>query len=186
MKTYRVNEIFYSIQGEGRWTGTAVVFLRFSGCNLRCAFCDTSHQSGEELTLEQIVTEARLVSQNSVVMVITGGEPMLQLDRALTQALRSHWRLHLETNGTICVPEDFVDWITVSPKQGQPWVQRKGDELKVVYQGQDLEQYLVDSAFDYLYLQPCSMKNAEETVQAVKEHPEWRLSIQTHKLLKIR
>lgn len=181
---YKINEIFYSIQGEGYYTGTPAVFVRFSGCNLSCDFCDTPHESFTEYTKEQLIKE--IGSFNCHFIIFTGGEPMLQLNKELLHPLKdAGFYLAIETNGTIEIPRSFdFDWITVSPKFG--WIQKEGSELKVVYKGQDLTHYHHSSVFDYYYLQPCSMKNIKEVIAKVKENPKWNLSIQIQKLLKIR
>ena len=132
---YRVNEIFYSLQGEGFWTGTPMVFVRFSGCNLRCPFCDTDHLEGRPMQAEEIVQAVRSTGSCKRVC-LTGGEPLLQLDRELVDALhQAGYTLHLETNGTRPVPEG-VDWVTLSPKEdfvsGGKVVLERADELKLV------------------------------------------------------
>lgn len=193
---YKVNEIFHSLQGEGYNTGTASVFIRLSGCNLRCTFCDTSHNDGTMMSLPQIVDEVMKYPQAPLI-VITGGEPTLQVDQALIQALHlTGKRIAIETNGTRPVPAD-IDWITLSPKQGfeggdsQPCILTQCDELKVVYLGQDLAQYNHITA-THRYLQPCysdddqaRQQSIKDTVKAVLTHPEWRLSLQTHRILNI-
>jgi organic radical activating enzyme len=187
MKKYRVNEIFYSLQGEGYFTGTASVFLRFSGCNLSCGFCDTDHFDGREMTADEIVAEVSQYAGRHIV--ITGGEPTLQLDDALVEALKTaRFFIQIETNGTRPVPRQ-VDWVTCSPKYGELNIDRV-DELKIVYEGfdgMDVEQLKArfDGARQY-YLQPRSGENITETIAYIEAHPWWRLSLQTHKLLDIR
>ncbi len=188
MKYYKINEIFYSLQGEGAYTGTPVIFVRFSGCNLHCPWCDTRHEEGEELTVDQVIS--RIVDclpweGVRVPIVFTGGEPTLQLDPHLIQSLKSlGFRLHIETNGTRLIPEG-IDWVTVSPKER--WLVTSGDELKVVYTGQQaLWSYFVVTNFRYYYLQPCSMQNTQEVIELCKRDPRWRLSLQTQKMLNIR
>lgn len=189
--TYLIDEIFYSIQGEGYWVGTPAVFVRFYGCNLHCPWCDTI-QKGKtpfRMTARQIAEEVKQVGANGVPVILTGGEPMLQYDMELAAKLDGV-PTHVETNGTIPIEEGLVDWITVSPKEGSKFKQTQGDELKVVYTGQDLSQYdeLVPR-FKHLYLQPCALPegtNYAETIEKVKEDPRWRLSVQTHRMLKIR
>ncbi len=178
----KVNEIFYSLQGEGAWTGTPIVFVRFSGCNLACSFCDTAHEAGQEMTDDEII---EAVSQYpSKRICFTGGEPALQLDQALVNALKAKdFILHIETNGTRLLP-DGLDWITVSPKYKEVVLPR-ADELKLVYEGQDPSPWLEYPASSF-FLQPCSMQNTEEVIEYIKQHPTWRLSLQTHKLLDIR
>lgn len=182
-KTYKVNEIFCSLQGEGWFTGTAAVFLRFSGCNRRCDFCDTDHFDGREMTAEEIVAEvARYCPRH---LVVTGGEPALQLDSELVRALKAEkFFIQVETNGSLPLPPD-VDWVTCSPKEA-PWEIGRIDELKVVYQGQDVETIASLLPAPRLFLQPCSGLNIRETVEYILSHPRWRLSLQTHKFIDIR
>ncbi len=136
MGRYTVNEIFYSLQGEGYYTGTPAVFLRFSGCNRQCAFCDTDHHSGTVMTAAQIVEACAAFPAHH--LVCTGGEPLLQLDDTLLRALKAKgFYVQIETNGTLPAPTG-VDWVTCSPKDA-PWAIDRADELKVVYQGQDVE-----------------------------------------------
>ena len=181
-KTYKVNEIFYSLQGEGFFTGTAAVFLRFSGCNRRCAFCDTEFESGRQMTATEIVDEiSRLQSRH---LVVTGGEPTLQLDAELIRSIKAaRFFIQIETNGSNPVPSG-VDWVTCSPKDA-PWQVDRIDELKIVYQGQDVEQIAELLPAPRHFLQPCSGTNIQETVSYIISHPHWRLSLQTHKLIDI-
>ena len=196
---YRVNEIFYSLQGEGFWTGTPMVFLRFSGCNLQCPFCDTDHGGFRELSREEIVAEIRQVGGACRRVCITGGEPSLQLDTALVETLHeAGLRIHVETNGTRVLPEG-VDWVTLSPKTDVKGLKGDGtvvldkaDEVKVVYEGGVEEKWAAFPAA-WHFLQPCDTgdeaKNQAilaETIDHIQRHPAWRLSLQTHKLLKIR
>lgn len=181
-RTYKVNEIFYSLQGEGYFTGTAAVFLRFSGCNRHCDFCDTAHQSGRDMDADEIVADvSAYVSRH---LVITGGEPTLQLDSDLLRKLKlAGFFVQIETNGSLPVPPE-VDWVTCSPKDA-PWGIDRIDELKIVYQGQDVEAIAALLPAPRLYLQPCSGLNIAETVAYILAHPRWRLSLQTHKLIDI-
>lgn len=187
MKTYKINEIFHSIQGEGRWTGMAVTFIRFSGCNLSCSFCDTEHKSFTEYSLDEV--DRVIEDGGHRRVVLTGGEPMLQYDEDFYKRF-INISTHIETNGTILIPTNMKpSWITVSPKSLTDWKQKEGDELKVVYQGQtrdELDEYIRQSQFEHYYLQPCSMQNINETIKAVKEDDRWQLSLQTQKILKIR
>ena len=178
----KINEIFYSLQGEGHHTGTPAVFVRFSGCNLKCDFCDTAHQSGVEMSDEAIVEAVSAYPCRMVIL--TGGEPGLWIDDALIEALhRAGKYIAIETNGTQVLPEG-IDWVTCSPKEGAPLHVRRIDEVKVVYTGQDVAPYLSLPAQDH-FLQPCSCRNTEEVVAYIKAHPQWRLSLQTHKLIHI-
>ena len=211
---YRVNEIFYSLQGEGYWTGTPMVFLRFSGCNLKCPFCDTDHGGYREMGAEEIVAEMLQAGGECRRACVTGGEPSLQLDNALVDALHgAGFRIHVETNGTRPLPAG-VDWVTLSPKtdvkglkgDGTVVLERdvkglkgdgtvvleRADEVKVVYEGFPVDKWAAFPA-DWHFLQPCDTgdetKNQAilaETMDHIQRHPLWRLSLQTHKLLKIR
>ena len=194
---YRINEIFYSLQGEGRNTGRAAVFIRFSGCNLRCPFCDTDFSTYTEMTLDDIL-EAIRPWRHCGFVVLTGGEPSLQTDDTLVDALHQEgFYIAMETNGTHTVPEG-IDWVTVSPKTGfvknaPAIVVQKIDELKVIFDGAHLPLTTHHSPLTLLYLQPCDTGDAEQNaeiirncVEYIKEHPEWRLSLQTHKLIDIK
>ena len=195
---WKVNEIFHSLQGEGYHTGTASVFIRLSGCNLQCDFCDTQHESGTMMSLPEIVEEVMRYPLAPLI-VLTGGEPSLWIDAAFVNGLKAMTgkQIAIETNGTRPLPEG-IDWITLSPKTGignsgdNPVVLNSCDELKVVYVGQDLSQYDNIQAA-HRYLQPCwtddhetCKQNLDSTVQAVLDHPRWRLSLQTHRILGIR
>ena len=194
---YRINEIFYSLQGEGFHTGTPAVFVRFSGCNLRCSFCDTQHQTGEIISLQEIVDEVNKYPIAPIV-VLTGGEPSLFIDEALVAELKQKTgkKISIETNGTRLLPIN-LDWVTFSPKSAfeggdlESCVLTHCDELKVVYLSQDLAQYDGIEA-KYRFLQPCFVENFEQQkanmqacVEAVKRHPNWRLSLQIHRVLNI-
>ena len=189
---YRINEIFYSLQGEGFWTGTPMVFLRFSGCNLKCPFCDTDHSGFQEMTADEIVAEVIKAGGDCGRVCVTGGEPSLQLDADLVDALHeSGFKLHIETNGTRVLPEG-VDWVTVSPKCDVEGLKGDGtvvleeaDEIKIVFLGKDVEKWASFPA-RWHFLQPCSCENTDETIDYIKRHPRWRLSLQTHKLMNIR
>jgi len=181
--TYRVNEIFYSLQGEGYFTGTAAVFLRMSGCNRACGFCDTDHREYRTLSIDDIIEQVTSFPARHIV--VTGGEPLLQLDKPLIDALRqAGFFIAIETNGTLPVPPG-IDWVTCSPKQ-PPLAIDRINELKIVYQGQDVEA-IAESlpSTDHRFLQPCSGTNTPETVEYILSHPWWRLSLQTHKLIDI-
>lgn len=184
MNKYRVNEIFCSLQGEGYHTGTPAVFVRLSGCNLRCPFCDTDHSAGELMTADEIAGAAEQYAPRT--LILTGGEPALQADAELIDALHTRgFDIHIETNGTRPLPPG-IDWVTCSPKY-EPVVLDRIDELKIVYQGQDVEA-IADSlpTAGHYFLQPCSGTNTAEVVRYILEHPRWRLSLQTHKLIDIR
>lgn len=178
----KINEIFYSLQGEGYHTGTPAVFVRFSGCNLRCPFCDTRHEEGTLMSDEDIVAE--VAKYPARMVVLTGGEPGLWMDGCLVDALHRKGKyVCVETNGTCVLPPD-VDWVTCSPKEGAEVRLKRMDEVKVVYTGQDVSVYL-DWPACHHFLQPCSGRNTEEVIAYILQHPGWRLSLQTHKLLQI-
>ena len=194
---YRINEIFYSLQGEGYHSGTPAVFVRFSGCNLRCAFCDTQHQEGRMMSLQEIVDEVNKYP-NAPLVVLTGGEPSLFVNEAFVEELKQKTgkQVTIETNGTHPLPGN-LDWVTLSPKTGfdggevEPCALKACDELKVVYLGQDLAQY-DDIEAKHRFLQPCFVENEEQRkanmqacVEAVKSHLNWRLSLQIHRVLNI-
>lgn len=192
---YRVNEIFHSLQGEGRNTGRAAVFVRFAGCNLRCPFCDTDFRDYTEMTARQIVDEASRWPTRFAVL--TGGEPTLQVDAELTALFHAQdFELAMESNGTRPVPPG-IDWLTISPKQAYVGraaapVVTECDELKCVFDGQHpIDDHGIKAT--YRYLQPCDtgdpQRNAainEACVDYILRHPEWRLSLQTHKMLGFR
>lgn len=192
----RVNEIFYSLQGEGFHSGTPAAFVRLSGCNLRCHFCDTSHVAGNEMTVEQIAETVNRVAPQASLLVLTGGEPSLWIDDEFIATLKSLTgkTIAIETNGTRPLPRG-LDWVTLSPKDAfaggdlEPCVLTHCDELKVVYLGQDLARYDHITA-THRFLQPCFCTDDEErhrqmqlTARAILAHPTWRLSLQTHRLV---
>ncbi len=209
--TYSVKEMFYTLQGEGAQAGYPAVFLRFAGCNLWsglekdrsaavCQFCDTDFvgvdgkNGGKFKTaqaLAQAVTELWPVSDlKNRLVVCTGGEPLLQLDPLLIKALQVQgFRIAVETNGTIAAPEG-IDWICVSPKSAAPLNQTFGQELKLVFpQSNATPEKFEHLRFDNFYLQPMDgparEANTQNAIRYCMEHPQWRLSIQTHKILGI-
>lgn len=192
---YHINEIFSTLQGEGFYTGRPSIFIRFSGCNIKCPFCDTLHQKSRLYTLDQICEQIN-VWPNIRHAVLTGGEPGLQVDEALITALHKAGKyVAIETNGTLPIPPD-IDWITCSPKVewcNVPLVLNKCDELKVVYIGdkQDLSSYL-NIQCQVRYIQPCDSKNQSQNARTLQQaikycltHPQWDLSLQTHKIIGI-
>ena len=194
---YKINEIFYSLQGEGFHTGTPSVFVRFSGCNLRCAFCDTQHHAGTMMSSQEIVNEVNKYPVAPLV-VLTGGEPSLFIDEAFVTELKQKTgkKIAIETNGTRPLPSS-LDWVTFSPKSAfvggdlEPCVLKRCDELKVVYLGQDLAQY-DEIQTENRFLQPCFCEdevqrkaNMKACVEAVMQNPGWRLSLQIHRVLNI-
>ena len=209
--TYAVKEIFFTLQGEGANTGRAAVFCRFAGCNLWsgqekdratavCRFCDTEfvgvdgvnggrYDSAEDLAAQ--IERIWLAGDKSRRFVVcTGGEPLLQVDRTLTEALHAlNFEIAVETNGTV-LPPAGLDWICVSPKAGSAVVQRNGDELKLVFPQSGTEPgQFEDWDFKHFFLQPMDgSQRAENTALAIQyclQHPKWRLSSQTHKFIGI-
>lgn len=208
---YLVKEVFYTLQGEGARAGRPAVFCRFSGCNLWtgrerhratavCQFCDTDfvgtdgilggrYDSADELA-ETVAAQWAGVDTNRYT-VLTGGEPLLQVDTALIDALHARgFAIGVETNGTI-VPPDGMDWICVSPKAGAELAVRQGHELKLIYPQADAKpETFVDLAFERFSLQPMDgpdvIENTARAVDYCLKHPQWRLSVQTHKTLGIR
>jgi 7-carboxy-7-deazaguanine synthase len=209
---YSVKEIYYTLQGEGAQTGRPAVFCRLAGCNLwsgregdretaTCNFCDTDFvgtdgpSGGKFADAEALASACRAAWRGNgearPFVVLTGGEPMLQVDEALIAALHAlSFEIAIETNGTVPVPR-AIDWICVSPKAGAPLVQRSGDELKLVYPQKALQPDDVESLdFRYFSLQPmdgpAATGNLADSIAYCREHPQWRLSLQTHKLLGLR
>lgn len=210
--SYAVKEIFLTLQGEGLNAGRRAVFLRFSGCNLwsgreedrataQCTFCDTDFvgmdgdhggRYPDASALAAKVSELwGAQGEGKPLVVITGGEPMLQVDGALVDALHAAgFEIAMETNGTLAVTPG-VDWITVSPKAGNAVVQRSGSELKLVWPQAGIDPQAMEGwAFDHFLVQPLDNPAANENhaaaIQYVIDHPRWRLSVQTHKVIGIR
>lgn len=198
-----ITEIFHSIQGEGFHAGTSAVFIRGTGCNLACAFCDTDFSPRERLTPLEIAD--RIAGYPCRFVVLTGGEPTIQAKgfRALVDILHERgYYVTLETNGT-SADTLGADWVTVSPKLSQKgaWVLKRAQELKLVYESQDLSFYEA-AEFEHYFLQPKEIRTAQwgggerdvaatraewkKTSQAVMDHPRWKLSIQLHKELGMR
>lgn len=210
--SYQVKEIFYTLQGEGANAGRPAVFCRFAGCNLWsgreqdratavCQFCDTDFV-GTDGTLGGKFADAdalaRLIEaqwpaddREHRLVVMTGGEPLLQVDAALIAALHARgFQIAVETNGTIAAPAG-IDWICVSPKAGAPWIQREGQELKVVWPQAGFELSELEAArFTHRFLQPMDNARRADNTQACialcMQRPAWRLSLQTHKITGIR
>jgi 7-carboxy-7-deazaguanine synthase len=210
--SYAVKEIFYTLQGEGAQTGRAAVFCRFSGCNLwsgremdrpsaMCRFCDTDFvgvdgpgggkfESAEALAAAIDRTWPGDSPRGKRFVVCTGGEPLLQLDASLIEALhKCDFEIAVETNGTVKAPAG-VDWLCVSPKAGTTLVQRSGDELKLVYpQAGACPTDFETLPFRHFFLQPMDgperAANTDFAVRYCLDHPQWRLSLQTHKFLGI-
>lgn len=192
MRKYRVNEIFYSIQGEGAFAGTPAVFVRFSGCNLACPWCDTDHSHFVEMSRDGLedAVRALLKGREGAIVVLTGGEPALQLaeDEPLFSDLET--RVCVETNGTLPVP-DWVDWITVSPKNGLSPIVPRANELKFVFEPERIPYYLsMQEADCEKSIQPLARKdgstNLAEALDFVLAHPRFKLSVQLHKIIGVR
>ena len=214
--TYTVKEIFYTLQGEGAQSGRAAVFCRFSGCNLWtgreedrsravCQFCDTDFvgvgpdvgrfTSATELAdaIDRCWTGGAQGYEDAVrkFVVCTGGEPLLQLDESVIDALHERgFEVAVETNGTRPAPQS-LDWICVSPKAGAPFVQTSGNELKLVYPQENAQpEKFAGLKFQNFFLQPMDgpnvAANTERAIEYCLRHPRWRLSIQTHKLVGVR
>lgn len=193
----RVNEIFYSIQGEGAHTGTPCVFIRLSGCNLKCPFCDTDFKDYKEMDEYEIVDAVCELSTECEFVVITGGEPTICDTTLLIDLLHEngYW-VAMESNGTRKPPFN-VNWLTISPKE--PFVgnagkviMKKCNELKLVFNGKNEPQDYGIKAQHY-YLQPCdtgdvelNKKIIEQCVKYIKENPKWKISLQTQKILSVR
>ncbi len=210
MNVYQIKELFYTLQGEGAQSGRPAVFCRFTGCNLWsgreedrskaiCQFCDTDFrgtdgQNGGRYTAAQLVAQLNALWPQGITahryVVCTGGEPLLQLDAPLLEALHAAgWEVAVETNGTIAAP-DGIDWICVSPKAGTELVLTQGHELKLVHPqpGAEPERYQ-HLAFTYFYLQPMDSPQQADNTRACLHYclanPQWRMSLQTHKILGI-
>ena len=190
---YRVNEIFFTLQGEGAHSGIPAVFVRFSGCNLKCPWCDTEFADYTEMTVEQIVAEMLSLydvpNERRKMCVLTGGEPSLQVDKPLIDALhQAGFYICIETNGTRPLP-DGIDWVCCSPKEGSRLSLQQADEVKVVYTERSPEHWREALSSTHWYLQPLdagTQNNVAETIRYIQAHPWWRLSLQTHKLTGIR
>jgi 7-carboxy-7-deazaguanine synthase (Cx14CxxC type) len=216
---YQIKEVFYSLQGEGFHSGRPAIFCRFSQCNLWtgrerdreravCQFCDTDFigtdgQNGGRFANAEALAQHLLkfwpktpeTPKNPVLpfVVLTGGEPLMQVDQTLIDTLHAHqFEIAIETNGTLEAPEN-IDWICVSPKAGAPLKLTQGHELKLVYPQADLPpESVAHLDFEFFYLQPMDVGNPQLKAQHQQaavdyclKHPQWRLSLQTHKLLNI-
>jgi 7-carboxy-7-deazaguanine synthase (Cx14CxxC type) len=208
---YAVKEIFYTLQGEGAQAGRAAVFCRFAGCNLWtgreqdratavCQFCDTDFAgtngpgggkfASAEALASAVAAQWPANANGQPFVVCTGGEPLLQLDAPLIDALHAvNFEIAVETNGTIAAPQG-LDWVCVSPKANAEFIQRTGDELKLVFPqpGADPEKFAA-LPFRNFFLQPMDgparVQNTALAVNYCKANPQWRLSLQTHKILGI-
>ena len=218
---YSVKEMYYTLQGEGNHTGRAAIFLRFAGCNLWngketgrevavCKFCDTDFigtdgENGGKFTAQELAMKAREIwdqgcshpATSHPMIVCTGGEPLLQLDRDLILALKVRgFFVAVETNGTLPAPKE-LDWVCVSPKADAPLKQTSGNEIKLVYpQVENKPSDFEDLEFDHFFIQPLDDDQGihssdpfwpiQQAVDFCMSNPKWRLSLQTHKLLNIK
>jgi 7-carboxy-7-deazaguanine synthase (Cx14CxxC type) len=209
--TYSVKEVFYTLQGEGLRAGRPAVFCRFAGCNLWtgreedrlsaiCQFCDTDFVGtdgtlgGKFSTAQELadlIMQQWPIGKNNRYVVLTGGEPLLQVNKDLIDALhKNEFEIAVETNGTILAPPG-IDWICVSPKSGAEWIQRTGNELKLVYPQIGLQPLdVLTIGFEHYLLQPMDnilkKQNTLKAIEYCQSNPEWKLSVQTHKILEIR
>ena len=207
---YSVKEIYYTLQGEGYHTGRPAVFIRFSGCNLWtghekdrsgaiCNWCDTDFVgtngiNGGKFSAEEITNIINSLWKGNVqtepYVICTGGEPLLQMDDSLIKAIhKAGFEIGLETNGTM-IPPDGIDWICVSPKANADLVLKNGNELKIVYPQCGMNPRMHEKLkFDHFYIQPMDGINQKENIKRsekfVLDHPKWKLSLQTHKILGI-
>ncbi len=210
MTTYAVKEIFLTLQGEGAQAGRAAVFCRFAGCNLwsgreedreaaTCRFCDTDFvgtdgpdggQFASPTALAEAIADAWGLAPTGRFVVFTGGEPLLQLDEALLDAVHEKgFEAAVETNGTLLPPKG-LDWLCVSPKADAPLVVTSGDELKLVFPQETLMPDTIgDLGFKHFWLQPMDgpqiAAHTQEAIAYCLKHPRWRLSVQTHKFIGI-
>ena len=207
---YSVKEIYYTLQGEGYHTGRPAVFIRFSGCNLWtghekdrsgaiCDWCDTDFVgtngiNGGKFSVKEIINIINSQWKGNILsepyVVCTGGEPLLQMDEALIKAIhKAGFEIGLETNGTM-IPPDGIDWICVSPKANADLILKNGNELKVVYPQCGMNPRVHEKLkFDHFFIQPMDGINQTENIKRsekfVLDHPKWKLSLQTHKILGI-
>ena len=207
IQKYSIKEIYYTIQGEGAQTGRAAVFCRFSGCNLWsgreedrskaiCQFCDTDFwgtngvNGGKYSAVELVELVDRMFPKNdsNKYVVCTGGEPLLQLDDELIEAFHKlNIKVAIETNGTI-VPPNQVDWVCMSPKANTEIIVKNGQELKVVFPQFGIDPLaFIKYDFEHFYIQPMDgpnlKRNTELAIQYCLDNPQWKLSLQTHKLV---
>ena len=206
LTTYSIKEIYYTLQGEGIQAGRPAIFCRFTGCNLwsglekdrldaKCNFCDTDFSGTDGENGGKFATASKLARHankfwpdetSKKFIVLTGGEPMLQVNSSLVSELHSlNFEIAIETNGTITCPPE-IDWICVSPKAGTKISQKTGNELKVIYPQPGLDfSKLLNLSFEHFLIQPMDGPNAKAntvaSVEFCKENPSWRLSLQTHK-----
>lgn len=202
---YLVKEIFYTLQGEGFWTGRPAVFCRFARCNLwtgreedrgraTCQFCDTDFLHGDRYDEDDLLDRinwAWPAGRPNKMVVFTGGEPAIQLNAKFVNAVKQlGFYTAVETNGTMPIPNQ-LDWVCVSPKAGTNLVTRVGDELKVVFPQPDLKMdWLANRSFDHFWISPMDGPdleiNTRSAVEYVMNNPQWRLNVQTHKMIGVR
>ena len=194
---YKINEIFYSLQGEGARAGTPNVFIRFAGCDLACTFCDTEFESYVEMTAEEIMDKVMRLAPPERSVILSGGEPALQYDEDFHNALRGAGVtfIAIETNGGTKLPRGHVDWVSCSPKVAEHVVARNFpegvDELRYVrHAGQGIPRPKASGT--HLYLSPefngesLNRDSLKHCIKLIKENPEWKLSVQQHKFWGVR
>lgn len=199
---YKIHSIFYSLQCEGSWSGTPMIFIRFAGCNLMCEWCDTEYEAVSSIIFDavELVTGIKKLYPQCKRVCLTGGEPLLQYDESLMKVLYDEdYKVHVETNGTIKI-QHWVNWLTVSPKSDKSWIQRYGNELKVIWKGEEkeeLEHYFSDSDFDKYFLQPCypwlmipgynqDKEKLKKLIDIIKGDLRWNLSLQIQRLIDVK
>lgn len=203
---YKIHSIFYSLQCEGSFSGTPMIFIRFAGCNLMCEWCDTEYEKVSiEFDAVELVTGIKKLYPQCKRVCLTGGEPLLQYDKSLMKALYDeNYKVHVETNGTIKIKHP-VDWLTVSPKSDKSWIQRIGNELKVIWKGEEkeeLEHYFSESHFNKYFLQPCypwlniskiscynpaeNREKLKKLIDIIKGDTRWNLSLQIQRLIDVK
>lgn len=191
-KTYKVKEIFFTLQGEGYHSGEPAVFIRFSGCNLACPWCDTDHLKGKEMTMQDIIVAIKSLwpGNSAPFVILTGGEPSLQIDAELIKALNSlEAYIAIETNGTRDIPAG-IDWVTCSPKPGSVLRLHHANEVKIIYDGiVNPELWRKEIRAEHWLLQPLHdgiHSNVDDVIAYILIHPEWCMSVQLHKLIGFR
>ena len=188
-KQYPIVEIFNSIQGEGHHTGTPSIFIRFGGCNLKCSWCDTEFDVWEKMSITEIIKTLEQWPTRRIVY--TGGEPAIQDLGPLSKELHSRgYNIAIETNGTVELKDGIVDWICVSPKSKADFILKKGNELKIVFPQSGINPRQHENLeFEHFFIQPMDGKKQKENIKKSEEfvfkHPQWKLSLQTHKIIGI-
>jgi len=183
---YKINEIFYSVQGEGYFTGESSIFIRIAGCNLKCNWCDTDFKNYKELDILEILRDIKQYKSKHIVL--TGGEPSIyDLQDLILKLQDKNYFIQIETNGSNYIFKNDKVWITCSPKKELEYKVSIADEIKLVVD-KDFKIEILNRFNDYKikYLQPeFNLKNYNQVVNIIKEYPQWRLSLQTHKLINI-